>query len=254
MGALRYLTETSILVRVWGSPQYDSLAVGTVRVEFPPGVAWVSGDALRRVQISPYSARPMSDRSWVLTIRPQQTGRWELKLDLQIELGAGQITDETNLVIPLEVRADTVRMIEPPHPTRFERISGGQRFRFADGYFIPIETSEALLESEIAVKPRVLSPVSRRTPQGPSSRAAGVPFVAMIGEDGRLLAAEFMEEPRGEPYDSHRIETARRLLDDWKFAPAQAHGHAVADYLIVRVPIGTGEMEPGTGAEVKPGG
>ena len=74
-------------------------------------------------------------------------------------------------MIPLEVRADTVRMIEPPHPTRFERISGGQRFRFADGYFIPIETSEALLESEIAVKPRVLSPVSRRTPQGPSSRA-----------------------------------------------------------------------------------
>ena len=55
--------------------------------------------------------------------------------------------------------------------TRRAGILLAQRFRFADGYFIPIETSEALLESEIAVKPRVLSPVSRRTPQGPSSRA-----------------------------------------------------------------------------------
>lgn len=40
------------------------------------------------------------------------------------------------------------------------------------------------------------------------------------------------------PYDSHRIGTARLLLDDWKFASAQARGHAVADYLIVRVPLG----------------
>ena len=238
MGTPRYLTDTPILVRAWGAPQYDSLAVGTVRAELPPEVAWVSGDTLRLVQISPYSRRPMSDRSWVMTIRPLQTGRCELRLTLQVRLGAGQGTDQTDLVIPLEVRTDSVRVIGPPHPTRFERLRDGQRFRLADGYLVPIQTSEALLESEIAVKPRVLSPVSEPTPRSATSRPSGVPFVAMIGEDGRLLAAEFIEEPGGEPYDSHRIGTARLLLDDWKFAPAQAHGHAVADYLIVRVPLG----------------
>src|SRR6267143_903997 len=84
MGAPRYLTETAILVRVWGGPRYDSLAVGTVRAELPPEVAWVSGDTLHQVQISPYSRRPMSDRRWVITIRPMQTGRCELKLSLRV--------------------------------------------------------------------------------------------------------------------------------------------------------------------------
>ena len=235
MGAPRYLADTPILVRVWGAPQYDSLVVGTFRAEIPPELAWVSGDTLRGLQISPYSRRPMSDRSWVMTIRPQQTGRCELKLRLQIQLDAGHGTDETDLVIPLEVRTDTVRLIGPPHPTRFERIRDRQRFRFADGYFVPIETSEALLESWIAVKPRVLSPAPEATRGGATPRPAGLPFVVMIGKDGRLRAAEFIEEPGGEPYDSHQIGIARSLLDGWRFAPAQAHGHAVADYLIVRV-------------------
>ena len=141
-------------------------------------------------------------------------------------------------MIPLVIRTDSVRVIEPPRPTRYERIRDGQRFRFADGYLVPIETSEALLESEIAVKPRVLYPSLESAQRNAASRSAGVPFVAMIGNDGRLMAAEFIEEPGGEPYDSHQIETARQLLEDWKFAPAQAHGHAVADYLIVRVPLG----------------
>jgi len=238
MGTPRYLAETPILVQIWGAPQYDSLAVGTFRADFSRELEWVSGDTLRRVQISPYSRRPMSDRRWVMTIRPRQTGRCELRLYLQVQLGAERGVDQTDLVMPLEIRTDSVRVIEPPHPTRFERLRDGRRFRFADGYLVPIKTSEALLESEIAVKPRVLSPFPEPTPQSATSRPAGVPFVAMIGEDGHLLAAEFIEEPGGEPYDSHRIGTARLLLDDWKFAPAQAHGHAVADYLVVRVPLG----------------
>lgn len=238
MGVPRYLTEAPILVRVWGAPQYDSLAVGTVRAELPPELAWVSGDTLRVVQISPYSRRPMSDRSWVMTIRPRQTGRCELRLTLQVQLGSGRGADQTDFVIALEIRTDSVRVIEPPHPTRFERMRDGKRFRFADGYLVPIETSEALLESEIAVKPRVLFPVPEPKPWSAASTPAGIPFVAMIGKDGRLLAAEFIEEPGGEPYDSHMIGTARLSLQDWKFAPAQAHGHSIADYLIVRVPVG----------------
>jgi len=109
----------------------------------------------------------MSDRRWIMTIRPRQAGRCELRLHLQVQLGAKWGVDQTDLVTALEIRTDSIRVIEPPHPTRFERLHDGQRFRFADGYLVPIKTSEALLESEIAVKPRVLSPspnLLRRAP------------------------------------------------------------------------------------------
>jgi hypothetical protein len=232
------MTETPILVRVWGAPEYDSLAVGTFQAEFPPELAWVSGDTLRQVRISPYSRSAMSDRKWVLTIRPRHVGSCELRLRLQIKLGLEQGVDQTDLVIPLEIKPDSVRMAVPPHPTRFERVRDGMRFRFADGYLVPIDTTEAVLEAEIAVKPSVLFPAPDSTLGGAASAPAGIPFVAIIGKDGALLTAEVMEEPGAGPYDSYVVGAARVSLDDWVFAPAQAHGHPVADYLVVRVPPG----------------
>ena len=235
MGPPHYLTESSILVIAWGGPQYDSLAVGQVRVEIPPGITWISGDTLRDVAVSPYSRRPMSDRRWVVAIRPEQTGRYEVRLNLRIDGGPNQGVDETEFVMPLEVQTDSVRYLEPPHPTRFERVRGPERFRFADGYLVPIDTTEALLESDIEVKPRALTSIYEPTPQGSATPAGGVPFIAMVGKEGRLLGAQYLEEAGSSNYDPRLIDAARRSIDRWRFAPARAHGHAVADYVIVRV-------------------
>jgi len=234
----RYLTVSSILVIAWGGPQYDSLAVGQVRMELPPGIAWVWGDTLRDVAVSSYSRRPMSDRRWEVVILPERTGRYEVRLNLRIDGGPDRGVDETEFVMPLEVRTDSVRSLQPPPPTRFERVRGQERFRFADGYLVPIDTTEALLESEIEVKPYVLGSTLEAAPQGLAAPAGGVPFVAMVGKDGQLLGAQFLEEVGGPNYDPRLIDAARRSIDHWRFAPALAHGHTVADYVIVRVHFG----------------
>jgi len=238
MGAPRYLTETSILVMVWGAPQYDSLAVGDVQVELPPGFALVSGDTLRHVLISPYSRRPMSDLRWVVTIRPEQTGHKEVKLKLRIDGGPKQGVDETEFVMPMEVRTDSVRVVQPPHSIRLERVREGKRYRLADGYLVPIDTTEAFLESDIAVKPRVLSSTVAPRPPGSAFPAGGVPLVALVAKDGRLLGAELLEAPEGPTYDPRIIEAARSSIERWRFAPAQARGQPVPDYLVVRVQFG----------------
>lgn len=232
-----YLADTGILIQVWGAPEYDSLAVGTVWAELPPGVQWASGDTLRRVQISPNTRRPPSDLRWVLRIRPYQTGPWELRFQLRVDLGDEGV-DETDFVIPIEVRIDSVRTLAPARPTRFERVRGGQRFRWADGYLVPVEESEALLESEIVAKPRVLDPVLQPASQGAGIMPGTVPFVAIIDREGRLVDAEPIQEPGEERHDPTRIQAARKLLDRWKFTPARAPGgRAVADYVVVRVPL-----------------
>ena len=233
----RYLADLGILIQVWGAPQYDSLAVGTVRADLPPQVAWVSGDTLRHVQISPNTRRPPSDLRWVLTTRPYQTGPCELRFHLHVDLD-DEGADETDFVIPIDIRIDSVRVLAPPRPTRFERVRDGQRFRYADGYLVPIERSEALLESEIVTKPRVIGiaarPASRRTDAVPDSES----FVAMIDREGRLLAASPIQGPAGERHDPYRLRAARDLLDRWKFAPARTSaGRAVADYVVLRVPL-----------------
>ena len=238
MGAPRYLTETSILVIVWGGPQYDSLAVGDAQVELPAGFALLSGDTLRHVLISPYSRRPMSDLRWVVTILPERTGHQEVKLKLRIDAGSKQGVDETEFVMPMEVRTDSVRLVPPPHPVRFERIREGKRYRFADGYLVPIDATEAFLESDIEVKPRVLSSTVAPTPPGSVIPAGGAPFVVLVAKDGRLLGVEPLEAPGGPNYDPQVIDAAESSIEGWRFAPAQAHGQAVPDYLVVRVPFG----------------
>ena len=238
MGASGYLAETSILVIVWGSPQYDSLAVGDAQVELPSGMTWLSGDTLRHVLISPYSRRPMSDLRWVVTILPERTGHQEVRLKLRIDGGPKEGTDETEFVMPMEVRTDSVRLVPPPHSIRFERVREGKRYRFADGYLVPIDSTESFVESDIEVKPRVLSSTIVPTPPGSVIPAGGVPFVVLVAKDGHLLGVEPLEAPRGSIYDPHLIDAAESSIERWRFSPALAHGQAVPDYLVVQARFG----------------
>jgi len=233
LGTPRYLASDSILVRVWGGPQYDSLAVGEARVRIPDGIEYRSGDTLRGVQISPYSRRPPSDRRWTVAIRPERTGRFELEGRLRIAWRDSNRVDETEFVLPLEVRADSSRALAP-RTVRYESTWKGRRFRYADGYFIPIDSSEALLESEIDPKPRVLSSHRAALPAGVAAPNEGIPFRVVIAAGGRLVSSEPVEDRGGSP-ESRLVEAARRSLERWTFAPARAHGRPVADYAIVRV-------------------
>jgi len=238
MDAPRYLTATSILVIVWGATQYDSLAVGEVQVELPSGIALLSGDTLRHVLISPYSRRPMSDLRWVVSILPEQTGHQEVRLKLRIDGGSKRGVDETEFVMPMEVRTDSVRLVPPPHSIRFERVREGKRYRFADGYLVPIDTTEAFLESDIEVKPRILSSTVAPPPPGSKIPAGGIPFVVLVAKDGRLLGVEPLEAPGGPIYDPQVIGAAESSIERWRFAPAQARGQSVPDYLVVRAQFG----------------
>ncbi|MGE5176366.1 MAG: hypothetical protein ACM3JJ_08325 [Hyphomicrobiales bacterium] len=235
MGDPAYLRETPLLIRVWGGAQYDSLAIGRAHIVIPPGIATVSGDTVRDVLLSSFVRRPPSDRGWVVKIRPMRTGDYVLRGTLTVDGGREYGTDETGFELPVKVRADSTTFARSPRVTHYELVRDGQRYRYADGVLVPIDSTESFLESDITTKPRILSDARAVAPRGVGVPHDGVPLVAILDAAGRLVDVLTVEPEGSLGFGPEILGPAEDALRKYRFAPAEFAGRAVPDYLVVRV-------------------
>lgn len=237
----RPFRESPLLVRVWGENTYGNQVQSTAHISVPEGIQVVSGPTLS-VASSSVGRRAKPERKWQILLRPLSPGVYEIRGTLRIDAGPDHGVDETDFVIPLEVRGDTV-LARSPRPTRFEHVREGQRYRYAGRYLVPIDSSEAVLQDEIDQKPQVVRQEAAACSTCAGTLPAVVPLVVMVGSDGLLREARYLDIIEvGEEIDPTIVQAAKEALVKWAFAPATSRGRPVADYLVVRVPVKT----PGT--------
>jgi len=225
-----------LLVRVWGEDAYDRLVTSVARVSVPEGIEVVSGDTVSVDHVSRRSRRH-AGRVLQIMIRPVTPGTYVIRGSLEIDAGAERGADETDFLLPIDVRPDTVIYARAPHATRFENVRGGQRYRYGGRYLVPIDSTEALLEDEITEKPKPLTQEAAVCPGCAVPLPTVVPFVAMVGSDGRLRESRFLDLEEQGTIASDVVAAASGALARWTFEPARAGVRAVADYVVVRVPV-----------------
>jgi hypothetical protein len=239
VGAPRLLKPTPLRIRVWGEDTYGRPVVSVVRVSVPDGIEVVSGDTVHVTRVSNRGRRQAERRSSIV-IRPTKLGSYVIRGSLRIDAGEDRGVDETEFVLPLEVRADTVLYARAPRVTRFENVRGGQRYRYAGRYLVPIDTTEALLEEDIDQKPRPSRQEIALCPACPGPLPTVIPLVVMVGSDGVVRETRFLDLDEQGAVDPASVEAARRAVEKWVFEPARAGDRPVADYTVVRVSVRAG--------------
>lgn len=224
MGAPRLGQPITLRVTMRG--EYADTVTGLARVSLPAGAQLVSGDTLRRA----HPAR--GDAEWEIRFLPALVGRHEIHGVLRIEDVGGPV-DESEFVLPLEVKTDTV-LVGGSQTIRTEHVRGRQRYRYGGEYLVPIDGPEYITQGDIMSKPRILQRQSAVDSLSRSASVVRVPFVVFIDRQGRLRDARL----RGGSRNTLLERLARQALQRWTFAPAMTKaGHPVDDWLEVGVDV-----------------
>jgi len=230
----------TLQVRVWGEDTYPVPWTSIAKISIPPGIDVVSGDTLSIKQVVKRT-RLKPERTFDIVVRPRVEGAYVIHGSLEVEAVDERGTDLTDFILPVALHGDSVTYARAPRTTRFENVRGGQRYRYAGPYLVPIDSTAALLEEEIDQKPRVLSERPAECPACPAPLPRVVPFVAMVGSDGRVRDTRFLDIDDQGTVDPAVVGAASAALARWEFAPATAGGRPVADFLVVRVPVKSGQ-------------
>jgi hypothetical protein len=231
---------TSILVRVWGEDSYEQSITSVARISLPDGIELVSGDTVSVAHVY-QRTRKRAQRVFQIVIRPVRPGSYTIRGWLGIDAGEERGADESDFNLTLDIGPDTVTYARAPRPTRFENVRHGQRYRYAGRYLVPIDSTQALLEEEITekAKPELREPAI--CPGCPGPLPTVVPFVVMVGSDGRIRESRFVDMQEEGTMDQALVGAAAQALRRWEFEPARAGNRAVADYVVVRVPVLAGQ-------------
>jgi hypothetical protein len=62
----------------------------------------------------------------------------------------------------------------------------------------------------------------------------------MVGSDGKVKESRFLDIQEQGTTDPSLVAAASAVLSSWKFEPARSGSLAVADYVVVRVPVKDG--------------
>jgi hypothetical protein len=232
---------TTLQIRVWGENEYEPPATSVARISIPDGIEVLSGDTVSVVHVDRRTRR-RPERVFQLMIRPAHYGSYLIRGRLAIDAGEMHGSDETDFTLPLTIQPDTVTYARAPRPTRFENVRRGQRYRYGGRYLVPIDSSQALLEEEITekAKPTVQEAASCHGCPGPLPTV--VPFVVMVGSDGRVRESRFIDMQEQGTTDPALVAAASAVLSRWQFEPAKANGLPVADYVVVHVPVRDGQL------------
>jgi len=231
---------TTLQIRVWGENEYAPPATGVARISIPDGIEVLSGDTVSVMHVDRRTRRH-PERVFQLVIRPVRYGSYLIRGWLAIDAGEERGADETDFYLPLTITPDSVTYARAPRPTRYENVRHGQRYRYGGRYLVPIDSSQALLEEEITqkAKPTVQEAASCHGCPGPLPTV--VPFVVMVGSDGRIRESRFLDIQEQGTTDPALVAAASATLSGWQFEPAKAKGVPVADYVVVRVPVRDGQ-------------
>lgn len=230
----------ALQVRIWGEDEYDYPITSVAHVSIPEGIEIVSGDTVSVVRVNRHGRR-RAERVLQLVIRPARYGSYLIRGRLAIDAGEMHGSDETDFDLPFTLEPDSTSYARAPHATRFENVRHGQRYRYAGQYLVPIDSTQALLEEEITEKAKPVVPVAASCHGCPGPLPTVVPFVAMVGSDGRVREQRFLDIREEGTTDPALVAAASAALSGWQFTPAKANGVPVADYVVVRVPVKDGQ-------------
>jgi len=230
---------TTLLVRIWGEDSYDVPVTSVGRISIPDGIEIIAGDTVSVAHVDRHT-RHRGERVVALTLRPQRYGSYLIRGWLAIDAGEAHGADETDFYLPLTIQPDTLIYGRAPRATRFENVRHGQRYRYGGRYLVPIDSTQALLEEEITAKPRATAQEAASCHTCPGPLPTVVPFVVMVGADGTVRESRFLDIQETGSIDPALVTAASAALSSWRFEPARAGSRAVADYLVVRVPVKDG--------------
>jgi hypothetical protein len=231
---------TTLLVRIWGGDASEHPITSAARISVPEGIELVSGDTVSVVRADRRSRR-RTERVVQLVIRPSRYGTFVIRGRLAIDGGEEHGSDETDFELPLTLEADSLIAEQAPRMTRYENVRHGQRYRYAGRYLVPIDSTQALLEEEITEKPKPTAQDTAFCHSCPGPLPTVVPFVVMVGRDGRIRDSWFLDMQEEGTVDPALVAVASAALARWPFQPAKAGERPVADYVVVRVPVRDGQ-------------
>jgi len=227
---------TTLLVRVWGEDSYDVPVTSVARISIPEGIRVISGDTVSVAHVNRWMRR-LAQRLIQIVIRPERPGRYLIRGWLGIDGGPDHGADETDFLLSVVLEQDSVIYAHAPRVTRFENVRHGQRYRYAGRYLVPIDSSQALLEEDITSKAKAKSQEEAYCSGCPGPLPTLIPFVVMVGSDGRIRESRFLDMQEEGSTDPSIVAAASAALQRWEFSAARAGDRAVADFLVVRVPV-----------------
>ncbi len=240
----RYDEPVALQIRIWGESEYDLPVTSVARISVPDGIEVLSGDTVSVARVDRHMRR-RPERVIQLVVRPARYGSYVIRGSLAIDAGEEHGADETDFYLTLEVTPNGVTYARAPRTTRYENVRHGQRYRYGGRYLVPIDTTQSLLEEEITEKAKPIVQEAASCHGCPGPLPAVVPFLVMVGSDGRIRGSRFLdiqeEGTGGGTMAPDLVAAAGSVLPGWQFAPAKAAGLPVADYLVVRVPVKDGQ-------------
>lgn len=227
-GGMHQGDTLSLVVALGG--RYPTPAMVTARVHIPGELGLVQGDTTITGPLEKVRG------NWTFRIAPRQTGRYEVRGQVQIDAGTQGI-DDAEFTMPVDVGADTV-LVEHSRYLRLESRKDGQRFRYADWWLVPLDSAEApVVEADFNHRGSRARAMTQTIAvcQRSSAVAAldSIRFVVVVGPDGQVRDLKLLgRRPRSEV-----AAAAEEALRKWTFEPARVNGAAVSDWIYVSVPV-----------------
>lgn len=231
--------DTLSIVLQFGARYYPASARASLHIEVPAELRLLRGDTLVTGRLEEVRGR------WTYLLLPQRPGQYEVRGRVTIDGGA-QGTDEGEFTMPITVGPDSIA-VEHSRYVRLELLKEGQRYRYADWWLVPLDSTERpAVQADLEVRgahARPTAPAAATCHRCSSSAMPdSVHFVVIIGPDGRLRDWKLLGSSlrRGHRPDPEVAAAAETTLKNMTFQPAEAGGHAVSDFVYVAIPVRQG--------------
>ncbi len=213
---------------------YGTIATGVARLCLPPGLTLSSGDTLYRntnVGLAP---------DWQLVVIPQRRGDYEITGTRRITWPNSSRIEEADLVLRFRVEPDTA-FVQDARLTRLETVRCGQRYRHGERYLVPIPGPQSVVQTDIEEEAKARPTlVTVATCSARGFRAdTSVKYGVLLDAAGRLAGIRPLHPASRIP--AALDSSCRKALEGWRFLPSRAKGKPVADWLLVDVPVRSGQ-------------
>jgi len=205
---------------------------GRIHLTIPKGLGLVSGDTTYEELVT---KMPPARQ---FRLKPDRSGSFEVRGTLEIDTAPGE-SDFLEVSLPITVDGRTLRP-GVAVTRRNECTRGGQRFRLAGFWLVPLEDGDVVdnlkLQRE-GTRPRAISTLAASCASCPAGAQDTIMFVVVVSKQGKVIQAEAQSKSDGTSPSQEGVAAARVALSTWRFDPAKLQGQPVNDWCMVAVPL-----------------
>ncbi|HEX6030907.1 MAG TPA: hypothetical protein VFY90_05710 [Tepidiformaceae bacterium] len=212
-------------------------AVGRASISIPDGFTVEEGDTGRDLHANArWGGGPRGE--WDLYLRPTRPGKFTIRGWVRIPRSTPRSWDESECVLDLDVRDDSVIVPRFSRTLRHERIVEGQRFRYGGQHMVLIDGPEPWL-AEASGPPSDPEPIDTPVAECRDCGLTGpkvMRYAVTVGTDGSVRWIE-PRRPDAPPEDSRVLAAGESALRRWRFRPARIGDRVVANWAEVEVSV-----------------